>query len=582
MAVERRIKEEIQKEIEAMGRDILNSIHNGVVAVDRRGIIVVFNKTLQRIFNCTEEYAVGKHIREIVPYTGLLKVLETGKSHIGRKFTIGGRIYLTNRTPIIRNGRIIGAVGVIQDITELQSVVDELQSVKDLKGTLETILDSAYDGLIVVNRDGMVTMVNGAFSTLLGTSPDQIVGRHVTEVMENTRMHIVAQTGRPEIGDLQRINGHDVVVMRIPIIKEGRTIGAVGKIMFKDVSELNALAKKINSLYSELAYYKDELKKYREAKYGLDNIVGNSEAIKRLKETTRKVAQSNSTVLIRGETGTGKELFAHALHMESCRRYAPFIKVNCAAIPENLLESELFGYAEGAFTGAKKGGQVGKFELANGGTIFLDEIGDMSLHLQAKLLRVLQEKEVERLGENKTRKIDVRVVAATNKNLEELIKKGKFRADLFYRLNVISLTIPPLRERMEDLEPLVYHFIGKYNHEFGVNVTGLAPACWNLFRNYHWPGNIRELANVIERAFNVVEGNTILVQDLPMYLQKYGRSGKVLVKQQTLQALLEQTEKAAIKEALSITKGNKAQAAKLLGISRAWLYQKIEKYHIEV
>lgn len=568
-------------DVDDLERHILDAIHNGIVAIDHNGMITVFNKTMERIYGYSAQQAIGRYIRDIVPYTGLLKVVETGKPHIGRKFRIDNTVYLANRTPIIDNSKVIGAVGVIQDITEFQSVVDELQIVKELKSTMETILESAYDGLIVVNSEGMVTMVNGAFAALLGTRAELVVGKHVTDVIDDTRMHIVAQTGRAEKGDLQRINGHDVVVMRIPVKKEGRTIGAVGKIMFKDVEELNALAQKVNALHSELDYYRDEVRRYRGAKYGLENIIGDSDAMAKLKETARRVAQSSSTVLIRGETGTGKELIAHALHMESSRRFGPFIKVNCAAIPENLLESELFGYEEGAFTGAKKGGQVGKFELADRGSIFLDEIGDLSMALQAKLLRVLQEKEIERLGGSKTRKVDVRVIAATNKNLEDLIRRNKFREDLFYRLNVVNLNIPPLRERREDLPALVQHFISKYNQEFGLKVTGLAPAPWNLFRTYHWPGNVRELENVIERAFNVVEGNVILVQDLPAYLSKFTHSGKILAKQQTLHSLLEQTEKAAIKEALSITQGNKVQAARLLGISRAWIYQKIAKYHLE-
>ncbi len=574
------IKDEVLKVLKIEDSLVLNSMHNGVVAVDSNGIIVVFNKALQRIYGLSDKEVLGKPVDEVIPYTGLLKILETGKSHIGRKFTTNNTIFLTNRTPIIKHGRIIGALGVIQDITELQNIADELEAVKDLKGTMETVLDAAYDGLIVINRDGIVTMVNKAFANLLENSQDEIIDRHVADVLKDTKMHLVAQTGTAEIGDLQRINGHDVVVMRLPIQKEGRTIGAVCKIMFKDVHDLNALAQKINSLRSELAYYKGELQKYRGAKYGLDNIVGESRELKRLKETVRKVAQSNSTVLIDGETGTGKELFAHALHMESNRRYGPFIKVNCAAIPEQLLESELFGYIAGAFTGARKSGQVGKFELANRGTIFLDEIGDMSSPLQAKLLRVLQDKEIERLGDTRTRAIDVRVVAATNRNIPELIEKRQFREDLYYRLNVINLLIPPLRERQADLELLVDYFISKFNREFSLQVRDLSPECWLLFKNYHWPGNIREMENVLERAFNVVEGDLLERSDLPIYFQKTVNEVKKVYRPQSLQTTLEDTEKAAIIAALEATGNNKVQAAKMLEISRAWLYQRMKKHSI--
>lgn len=574
------LKKEVLRQLNVKNDWVLNSMHNGVVAVDADGYIAVFNKSLQKIYGYSEKDVLGRHINEVVPYTGLLKILETGCSHIGRKFTVGDAVYMTNRTPVLCQGRIIGAVGVIQEITELQNIVEELESVKELKGTMETILESAYDGLIVINREGLVTMVNNAFASLLGKSPQEVMGRHITEVMKNTRMHLVVKNGQAEIGDLQRINGHEVVVMRFPIKKEGQTIGAVGKIMFKDVHDLNALAQKINSLRSELAYYKGELQRFRGAKYGLEQIVGCSREIERLKETLAKVAQSTSTVLINGETGTGKELFAHAVHMESNRRYGPFIKVNCAAIPEQLLESELFGYVGGAFTGARKDGQTGKFELANKGTIFLDEIGDMSLPLQAKLLRVLQDKEIERLGDTRVKLIDVRVVAASNKNLDELIKKGRFREDLYYRLNVINLTIPPLRERHEDLRILVEHFINKFNFEFSLHVDGLTDDCWRMFCRHHWPGNVRELENVMERAFNVVEGSRIRPKDVPVYMQKAGQSNRVIGQHQSLQSLLEQTEKVAIKEALDSTGGNKVQASSVLGISRAWLYQKIQKYDL--
>ncbi|NLL18489.1 MAG: sigma 54-interacting transcriptional regulator, partial [Clostridia bacterium] len=296
-----------------------------------------------------------------------------------------------------------------------------------------------------------------------------------------------------------------------------------------------------------------------------------------LKETIKRIASSNSTILITGETGTGKELVAHAIHMESSRKYGPFIQVNCAAIPEHLLESELFGYEEGAFTGSRKGGQIGKFQLAHGGTIFLDEIGDMSLSLQAKLLRVLQEREIERLGATKTTQIDVRVIAATNNDLEHLLGKGRFREDLFYRLNVVSLRLPPMRERMEDLELLVKHFCQKFQEEFGSCFEKVSEEVWDAFRAYRWPGNVRELEHVLERAFNVMEDNCITLKDLPLYFQKQAQKAEANPVHH-LQTILDEAEREAITEALRVTKGNKVQAAQQLGISRAWLYRLIEKH----
>lgn len=559
--------------------NIIDSIHNGIVAVDVNGQITVFNKAMEKIFGIPAQKAIGAPIYDIIPYTGLLRVLSTGKSHIGRKFNIGNKVYLANRTPVYQGSEIIGAVGVIQDITEFQAIVDELESVKELQGTLATVLDAAYEGLLVINNEGYITMVNQAFADLLGASPGQLVGKHVTQVIEDSRMPIVVQTGVPEVGELQRINDQEVIIQRVPIMRDGRAIGAVGKIMFKGVAELNALVSKVSSLHTELDYYKGEVEKFRGARYGLNHIIGNSRQIKELKETIRRIAVNNSTVLIRGETGTGKELVAHAIHIESPRRYGPFIQVNCAAIPEHLLESELFGYEEGAFTGAKKGGQVGKFQLAHGGTIFLDEIGDMSLSLQAKLLRVLQEREIERLGGTTTTPVNVRVIAATNTNLEELIAKGRFREDLFYRLNVVSLNLPPLRDRMEDLPLLVQHFCEKFQQEFCLECAGLSPEVWEVLRCYRWPGNVRELEHVLERAFNVMEQEVIEVTDLPLYLQKIAHK-RASGKPRRLQDILDEAERKALLEALALSEGKKAKAAEYLGISRAWLYRLLEKHKL--
>lgn len=562
-------------------KDILNSIHNAVIAVDHQGRIIIYNAACERVVGVPAEKALGRLVSEVIPYTGLLKVLKTGVSHIGRKFVSGNSLFVVNRTPIFEDGAIVGAMGVLQDITELQSIAEELETVKELKGTLETILESGNEGYLVINNDGFVTKINKAFAELLGIASEQAIGKHVTEIVSETKLHLIPQSGNPQPGEVLRINGKDTVVMRYPIVKNGRVIGAISKIIFKDINQLMSLAEKVNSLHKELVYYKSELERFQGARYTVDSLIGQSPVMLRLKETTRRVAQGPSTVLIRGESGTGKELLAHAIHTGSHRKGGPFIKVNCAAVPENLLESELFGYQEGAFTGAKKGGQVGKFEQANGGTIFLDEIGDMPLLMQAKLLRVLQEREIERLGDNKPRQVDVRVVAATNCDLEELIKEGRFRDDLYYRLNVVSLYIPPMRERIDDLRTLVAHFIAKFNKEFGLAVSDLASEVWELLYNYPWPGNVRELENIIERAFNLVDGPIISVASLPLYFQKYGKS-KRLVAHKTLPALLEQVEKEAIQEALEATGGNKMQAAKALGISRAWLYKKMKQYGLKL
>ncbi|MGV8982276.1 sigma-54 interaction domain-containing protein [Clostridium sp.] len=444
---------------------------------------------------------------------------------------------------------------------------------------LDTMLNTVNEWVVVVDEKGIITMMSKAYKEFVNM--EDVVGKHVTEVIENTRMHIVVKTGIPEIGEIQEIRGNRMVAMRIPIIKEGKIVGAVGKVMFKDMSNFYSISKKLVNLEREIEYYKNELGKERRAKYSFEDIIGRSQEIQKVKIMATKVAKTDSNVLIYGESGTGKELFAHAIHSASKRAAAPFIKVNCAAIPAQLLESELFGYEEGAFTGAKKGGKKGKFELANNGTILLDEIGYMPMDMQVKLLRVIQEKEIERVGGNVVKNIDFRIIASTNKNLEESIKHSEFREDLFYRLDVMKITIPPLRERREDIIDLSNFLMKKVASKLGIYAEGISKEAMNYLHNYNWPGNIRELENVIERALNLMDSElSITPEQLPDRIskneKKYFNRGT-----SDLKEIIEVVEKEIIAEKLKINSGNKNKTAKQLGISRVGLYKKIEKYNLD-
>lgn len=452
--------------------------------------------------------------------------------------------------------------------------LEEIEKIKMESKALEIFFENTSECLVLVDKDGYIVKMNNAYLNFLQIKHDDYIGRHVTDVIENTRLHIVAQTGEEEIDQIQRINGHDAVTSRIPIIEEGKVTGAIGKVMFKNFREVNMLYKKLEEANSELINYKERLKKVQGNYFALDNIIGSNKKILDLKETIRRVANSDSTVLITGESGTGKEVFANAIHEISNRRDKNFVKINCAAIPENILESELFGYEEGAFTGAKKGGKIGKFEMAHEGTLFLDEIGDMSFDMQSKMLRVLQDKVVERVGGNSPKKINVRLIAATNQNLLKKIEKGEFREDLYYRLNVLLLELPPLRERLDDIEPLCNFFISKYNNKFGIYIEKIDDAAMDYLMNYTWPGNIRELENVIERAYNFVDGNTINVKQLPEKIIK----GRGIVSVGDLKNNLNSLEKQLIVDTLKACGGNKSKASKTLKINRASLYQKMKKY----
>jgi PAS domain S-box-containing protein len=448
---------------------------------------------------------------------------------------------------------------------------------------LNLALDNIEFGTIVVNTEGIVTFFSRSYERFLGIPRERVLGRHVTEVIENTRMHIVLQTGQPEIGWKHNIMGQSMVVQRVPIRDEAeRIVGAVGQVMFRDVAEITELAQKLNLLESKLEHYERELEHLRSSKYTFDHIIGTSQPIEEAKRLALKASEGNSTVLLLGESGVGKELFAHAIHHASPRRARAFVRVNCSSIPRELMESELFGYEAGAFTGAGKRGKPGKFELANQGTIFLDEVGDMPLEMQAKLLRVLQEKEVERVGGTKTLGVDFRLIAATNTEPDALVRAGRLRRDLFYRLNVVPIHIPALRERREDIPAISRHVMARLREEQGVRPLSFSGDVLDLFQRYDWPGNIRELTNVIERASYVAEGAEIEIKHLPLFLHDGGRVRARDRRRSNLREVLMEAEREALVQTLRLVNGNKAKAAKLLGIHRTGLYQRLMRLNLAV
>lgn len=565
-------------------RTVLDSVCNGIVVVNYQGVITFFNTAAEKITGLRSEAVIGQKIDDVLLNSGLIRVMETGEAELNQRQNIGKCEIMTNRTPIIKENTVVGAVAIFQDITEFNEVVTQLEDMKRLKSTLESILESMHEGVVVVDKDGLITMLNKAYSEFLAVDPQAVIGKHVAEVIPNTRMHLVVQEGKAEVTDIQKIQTNTSVVSRIPIVKDGEIIGAVGNMIFRDVKDLKSLAGKISKLESELEYYKEELFKVYGGKFTFDSIIGNSDTMKGLKEVAAKAAKGKSTVLILGETGTGKELFAHAVHNASRRRQGPFIKINCAALPENLLEAELFGYEEGAFTGARKGGKPGKFELANGGTIFLDEIGEMTLAMQVKLLRVLQERELERLGGTKPVKLDIRVIAATNRDLENMIQQKQFRQDLYYRLNIFTINIPPLRERTEDILPLCRMLFQKINNQVEHWVEGISPEALAMLMQYNWPGNVRELENVLERAINLMDDEIIITPEhLPPMIKKgngaKGESGNG-DPPSDLADIKENAERQALVRALAAAGGNKSKAAKILGIHRSGFYQKMQKYNL--
>ncbi len=439
------------------------------------------------------------------------------------------------------------------------------------------IFDSIHFGALVTDADGVITHFNVPYGNFLDIDPAAQIGRHCTEAVENSRMHLVAQTGRSEINQSQLIKGQSMVVQRIPIRRDGKVIAVFGQVMFKDVRDVGKLARELSLLESKVKIYEEELATLRSTRYTFESIVAESEVMAGLKGEALKAAANSFPVLITGESGTGKELFAQSIHHASLRRLQPFVRINCAAIPRDLLESELFGYEKGAFTGARTEGKPGKFELAHQGTIFLDEIGDLPLEMQPKLLRAIEDKEFERVGGTRVVRSDFRVIAATNHHLESLLTAGKFRKDLFYRLNVVALHIPPLRERRGDILAIMHHCLRRIAAEAGLVAITVDPAAERALRLCEWPGNVRELVNVLERSVSAIEGQTIRLSDLPFYLQRARRSAG-RPQPASLREMQSRSEREAIWMALKEADYHKVRAARLLGIHRTLLYKKMKKY----
>ena len=464
---------------------------------------------------------------------------------------------------------------------------------------IELIFEQA--GVIAItDKYARYIFVNKMWQEHTGISEEYAIGKNTYEIIEGSRAIAAIKSGKVLTADIfiKKKDGTNLpgIMTYYPILDNEDVVGCFIYSSFESMEQAMAFSEKVESITAEYEFLKGEMRKRSEVRYGIDDIIGESDSIKMLKEQIYQAGASNSTVLIEGETGTGKELVAHSIHSCSLRNIFPFVKVNCSAIPSNLMESEFFGYEEGTFTGAKKGGKKGKFEIAHLGSIFLDEINQMDLTIQPKLLRVLQEKEIERIGSSESIPVDTRVITASNASLEKMIKRNEFRNDLYYRLNIINIVIPPLRNRQEDIPLLVDHMIDKISDKIGRDIEGISDNALEYLIQRDWPGNIRELQNVIERAMNIAKKRELTLADFrkiesfesvnhnPIYIKEKNflftnndeeDSTSLLVnKKNTL-------EKDTILKVLESCEYNKSKAAKKLGISRTLLYQKLKKYNLD-
>ena len=576
------------KEVQA----IINSnkesmvIPDGVAVIGTDKRVIVFNEAASRITGFDEDEIIGKSF-------GILFSLDENEGKYideslnnnisftnlsinisDRKGTI--KNVLASITPIKRDENVLSVVFVFRDTKEMLSLAEEIQQktleLIDQKNKLDAIFNSNIEGTFTIDNNWTVTSFNASAEKITGYKKNEAIGKKCWEIFNSTlcrngcHMEQTMQKGKPMIGNELEIihkDGRKIPIRvnsGILINNKNENIGAVET--FIDISELKNLSAHLSEFF----------------KY--ENIIGRNKEIKQIISVLESVSQTDTSVLITGESGTGKELTARAIHLNSSRKTGPFIAVNSSAFAESLIESELFGHEKGAFTGAIKT-KIGKFELAQGGTLFLDEIGDLSNAVQTKFLRVLESRKFERVGGNKTIKLDARIITATNKNLAEEINAGRFREDLFYRINVINIHLPPLRERMDDFPLLVNHFIEKFNAKFNKNIKQFSSSAYDLIIDYNYPGNIRELENVIEHCFVLCSGEIIQVECLPKRLREQKKK-PVSVSQTNFQNGFKNAERDFIISVLEKNNRNRTKAASELSINPSTLWRKMKKLGIEI
>lgn len=562
---------------------ILGAAQNGIIMLDNAGRVTTFNNAIQRFSKVSRERAIGHHILDlhildVSVVFGLMETLETGKSEYGKKIHVGRKTYVLHRDPIIESDRIIGAICVLQDVSEIEEVSKELMITKELNDEFEAIVKSFSDGIIVTDAEGIILRYNKPFEKLSLSKAQNLLGKSIQEVEELGYVHSIVELVRQRrqpVTITENKRNHCLLITASPVVAKKNLLRVV--VNLRDLTRLNQWQQDLLD-----AKFRDDkqLSETEEAERRRENggLIGSGQDMQRVFELVRRVAKVDSTVLLLGESGVGKEEIGKLLHAQSNRAEGPFIKINCGSIPEYLLESELFGYEGGAFTGARREGKIGMFDLAHNGTLLLDEIGDFPLGLQPKLLRVLQEREFIPVGGTAARRVNVRILAATHRNLEEMIKAGQFREDLFFRLNVVPIMIPPLRYRREDIIPLVYHFRNKFCEKYGFQ-REFASEVIEAFLVYDWPGNVRELENMVERLIVVASEELIQISQLPKsYGQNSGKAGGISVHTlMPLKEAVDEVERQLIDKALE-KHGSTYKAAAALGVNQSTIVRRMARF----
>ncbi|MBA4392149.1 MAG: hypothetical protein C0407_01220 [Desulfobacca sp.] len=563
-------------------RPLFDMAYNGIVIVDRKGIIQIYNEAARKVLGIQEKDLTNQPIKEInpEPWEDMQKIIQNGIPQIAKKISIGDSTIIANRTPIFFGGKVVGVMSIFQDISEYEKVSSELESFKRLNQELDALIESSYDGLYITNGQSKTLRINQAYERITGIKKEEVLGKRTDELVSNGFFEPsvtleVLKEKRP-ITIMQQIKGgKTVLVTGNPIFDlKDQIIRVVTNV--RDLTELNELKTQLEESKQLTRRYQEQLSDHQFLSEAGRELVIKSEAMRLVFEKALKMARVDSAVLVTGESGVGKDLLARFIHKSGSRKDHGFVKINCGAIPENLLESELFGYEKGAFTGARGEGKAGLLEMGQGGTVFLDEIGELPLYLQVKILSVIEDKEITRLGGTKPKQIDFRLIAATNRDLLAMVQNGTFRKDLYFRLSTLPLTIPPLRERKEDILPLTNHFLKKCNQAHNIKKT-FSQEVYDLFTRYAFPGNVRELMNLVEQLVVMSDGQTITQEDLPHSLKGEGLPLPVSARGNSLKMTKAEMEKNLIQEALQEHK-TLEKVAQALGVNQSTISRKIKRY----
>lgn len=564
---------------------ILNSSHNGILVIDDAGTIIVNNDAARHIFSDYDSEIVGRKLSEIRPeiWPDFQEILRTGQPQVGVKLSLSDTTIITNRRPIIIDGKVMGVISVFQDISEYEQIISELQGYQKLNRELEAIFDSSYDGFYIADGNADTIRVNKAYERITGLSSENLVGRNlndlVTDKVFDSSVTLEVIKKKAPVTIMQEVMGDkQVMVTGTPIFDEkGDIVLVVTNV--RDITDLIELRDELEKSRQLSHRFYQSLIEHEGIEHALQELVVKSQPMLQVIRTAIKVAGADNSVLLLGESGVGKSMLARLIHQISPRKDNPFVKINCGTIPDSLVESELFGYEKGAFTGAVESGKAGQFETADTGTVFLDEIAELRQDLQVKLLEMIEEKTFQRVGGTDSVSVDVRIIAATNRDLEKMVKERRFRKDLYYRLNVLPIVIPPLRQRQEDILPLAMKVLETFNRSYEKEVR-LSQKVIDRLKRYNFPGNVRELINVIERMLIMRENDRISIDDLPEEIQAQASfQQNAHIEGLSLKDSVQRLEKQLIQNALEKS-DTLSEAATILHVHPSTLWRKMSRYDI--